>query len=692
MLTSSLIRGRGPVFVLILLTLVLAGTSCSSDVEESPAEPSATTHPVTTATTAAPAATTAPTTTIAPAATTTVTPGTTTTAAPTTATTFPTEESLNYLDMVLAAEADIGEFAKEVRAVNHRWDTGAGDAVAYRDIEAALEAAIERAPQLREAFELIEPPTGHGIQNEHQKAHTAFGVMADMVPEMLDGLRSTDTGQVRKAALLRFTAAFDIFKKVLDRVAAVIGDEGIAAVETARTGTTTVDEGEESDGVSSEETTTTTTQPITTTTAAPVTTTTTTTTTTTAAPVTTTTTTTTETGTAAGVKAEWWRPGLAEEALALIDPASVAADNWSLIAEEKNYGTRAFFRFDFLNTPVSDGDGFTQEHQKEIGAFEKALASARLVLEQSPVIYYPYRYDIRWVEYPSVISVTGAFPRGETRQLLTRQSGSSWTADQGIDVPGGPPIRPTTPFAAPRWADTAGVLGRNCKPVEEIWTRGSPVTDSCTLSAIETALDYLWTGSSELRQRAVRDGHVLTDLFGRLDNQANAYLAGLYGETARAGVITNVRNVRWAGNWAGASMIHFKYQNVHPDRELTEKERQDAISYFTGLSEQGIDVDSRFLRGRFTMGFAWDWKNALMVRTADGTWRMSYRSFCQFHRTLHVVDQPLFLCPGDPTPYFPDSEFYDRDLWPPNHVHYYSDPRQESSPRFNAKYLGVPPS
>ena len=113
MLTSSLIRGHGPVFILILLTLVLAGTSCSPDVE-SPAESSATTHPITTATTAAPAAATAP------ATTTTVTPGTTTTTAPATATTFPTEESLNYLDMVLAAEAHIGELAEEVRAINHR--------------------------------------------------------------------------------------------------------------------------------------------------------------------------------------------------------------------------------------------------------------------------------------------------------------------------------------------------------------------------------------------------------------------------------------------------------------------------------------------------------------------------------------------------------------------------------------------
>ena len=636
---------------------VVVGASCSPDSEETPAADSATTEAVGTT---APAGQTA---TTAPATTATVVPEPSSTATSIPDTTIAAERTLSYFYQLLSSEANIGQLVAEVRAVNNEWDNPFGNGVTYAEFETALEDAVQRAQVLLEAFELIEPPSESGIPNEHQTALTAVRRIPDMVTEMLEGLRSSDTGQARKAALLRSSAAFNIFNEVIERVAMVIGDEGIAALEGNRAGTTTDTTQPE------EETTTDTTQP-----------------------EEETTTDTTQPETPAAVTVEFWRPGLAEEALALVNPSSVGADDWSLVEESQNYGTRSFYRFHFLNTPVSEADGLTEQQREELVLFGGALTSARQALEQSPIIYYPYRYDIRWDEYPNVATVSAAYPLGETRQIITRRSGASWTADQNVDLPGGPPIRATTPFATPRWADTAGILGRNCPAVEDIWTRGAAVTDSCTLNAIEKALDYLWTESSDLRQRAVRDGHVLTGLFGRLDNQDNTYLAALYGEKARAGITTKVRNVRWAGNWAGASMIYLEYQNTQVDRELTQEEKQDAITYFTGLAAQGIAVDSRFLQGQFTMGFAWDWNSTLMVRTADGTWRMSYRSFCRFHQTLNVVDQPPFLCPDDPTPHFPDSDFYDRDLWPPNHVHYYSDPRQENSPRLNPQYVGVPPS
>ncbi len=656
---------------------VVVGASCSPDSEKTPAADSATTEAVGTT---APAGQTA---TTAPATTATVVPEPSSTATPIPDTTIAAESALSYLHQLLSSEANIGQLVAEVRAVNNEWDNPFGNGVTYAEFETALEDAVQRAQVLLEAFELIEPPSESGIPNEHQTALTAVRRIPDMVTEMLEGLRSSDTGQARKAALSRVSAAFNIFNEVIERVPMVIGDEGIAALEGNSAGTTTTTQPEEETTTTTtqpeEETTTTTTQPeeeTTTTTTQPE----------------EETTTTTQPETAAAVTAEFWRPGLAEEALALVNPGSVGADDWSLVEESQNYGTRSFYRFHFLSTPVSETDGLTEQQRVELVLFGEALTSARQALEQSPIIYYPYRYDIRWDEYLNVATVSAAYPLGETRQIITRRSGASWTSDQNVDLPGGPPIRATTPFATPRWADTAGILGRNCPAVEEIWTRGAAVSDSCTLNAIEKALDYLWTESSDLRQRAVRDGHVLTGLFGRLDNQDNAYLAGLYGEKARAGVTTKVRNVRWAGNWAGASMIYLEYQNTQADRELTREEKRDAITYFTGLEEQGISVDSSFLQGQFTMGFAWDWNSTLMVRTADGTWRMSYRSFCRFHRTLNVVDQPQFLCPGDPTPHFPDSDFYDRDLWPPNHVHYYSDPRQENSPRLNPQYVGVPPS
>ena len=65
-------------------------------------------------------------------------------------------------------------------------------------------------------------------------------------------------------------------------------------------------------------------------------------------------------------------------------------------------------------------------------------------------------------------------------------------------------------------------------------------------------------------------------------------------------------------------MISIEYRNVHPDREMTDEERQGAIRYFTALIERGENIDPKFARGDFTLGFAWWWESALMVRTADG--------------------------------------------------------------------------
>lgn len=656
--SSSVKPRRGTYFIAIVVTVV-GGASCSPVAEDPIAADSAGAETVATLTTAAQPATTAPVTTD-----TELSEPTVTTAVTSTIATGPSEAALNYLRALLAGEAAIRELVEEVRAVNMQWDNRAGNDVAYSDVEAALEDAVQHALELVEAFELFVPPSEVAVSDTHEKATVAVRRMPDMISEMLDGLRSSDTGQARQAAVVRFTAAFNIFSKVVESVASILGEVRIAPIDDT---TTTTQPENETTTTTAPDDTTTTTQPENETT------------------------TTTPAETAAGVTAQWWRPGLAEEALALVDPGSVEADHWDLVEEQKNYGRRSFHRLYFLSTPVPDS-GLTQQHQREVKTLGEALASVRPTFEQSPVIYYPYRYDIRFVEYPDVVSVSGVYPRGETLQLTVRQSGAAWSSSQDVDIPDGPAIRPTTPFVTPRWTDTAGVLGRNCPPVEEVWTRGASVTDSCTLQAIETVMDYLWTESSELRQRAVRDGHVMGDLLGRLDNQENAYLAALYGEDGRLGVTTKVRNVRWAGNWPGASMILLEYQNTHADRELTDQERRDAIDYFTGLAEQGVNVESTFLQGDFTLGFAWPWESALMVRTADGAWRMSYRSFCQFHQTLYVVDQLRFLCPGDPTPHFPDSDFYDRDLWPPNHVLYYDDPRQEDSPRLGGRYIGVPPS
>ena len=83
------------------------------------------------------------------------------------------------------------------------------------------------------------------------------------------------------------------------------------------------------------------------------------------------------------------------------------------------------------------------------------------------------------------------------------------------------------------------------------------------------------------------------------------------------------------------------------------------------------------------------------------TWRFSYRTFCRYAEIQITLEQPQFLCPDDPTPHFPDSDVYDKDIHSPKHPNYHNDPRpraQENpihdggAPRQNTDYIGVPPS
>jgi len=412
----------------------------------------------------------------------------------------------------------------------------------------------------------------------------------------------------------------------------------------------------------------------------------------------------------ARVVAEHWRHGLDEEALALIDPDAVGSDRWSKTGEGSGYREKVFYSFYWFNDPYGDVE-------TEIELLGDALNIARSKLEPPNTIYHPDRYDLRWANYPVEAVITGYYPVGEIRILtvffedplwkadtIVYTSGDSSDAGEGVAIPAGPPIKPTTPFAEPRWPDTAQVLGRDCPPVEQLWTaNGAPVKDQCTLDAIGTALRYAWANPSELAQRAIRDGHVLTGLFARFDiqDEINPFLGVWLDEEGRSRITVNVQNMHWAGYWPGASMIYLEYQLVWADREMTEEERQGGIRYYAALAEQGYNIRSENLQGEFDLAHTNPWESALMVRTADGTWRVSYRSFCRYAHIQLLADQPRFLCPDDPTPHFPDSDIYDEDIHSPKHPNYYNDPRVRApenpvhdggTPRQNTEYVGVPPS
>lgn len=169
-----------------------------------------------------------------PPTTTTSLPATTTTRGSTTTAAAPLA-SLRYLEQLLSAQAGIAELVESVITINDDWDDRSRSRVSFSETEAALEAAVERASALRDAFASIEPPPGAGLGEQHRSADSAMNIIADTTSEMLDGLRSTDTGQARRAAAVGLLTAYDLLREVIGRVAAVNGEEGEARLAAAPT-------------------------------------------------------------------------------------------------------------------------------------------------------------------------------------------------------------------------------------------------------------------------------------------------------------------------------------------------------------------------------------------------------------------------------------------------------------------------
>ncbi len=144
--------------------------------------------------------------------------------------------------------------------------------------------------------------------------------------------------------------------------------------------------------------------------------------------------------------------------------------------------------------------------------------------------------------------------------------------------------------------------------------------------------------------------------------------------------------------------------------------RQAVTAHYEGLVEDlrddGLEPPvtlDEYLTAATAGGIGPNVFGELVVRTADGTWRQSYRSFC----TQWIISvwgpgtDDWVLCPSDPTPWFPDSAFFDHHIYPPNHLAYYHDPRElvddsdrastydrdgMEANRLAGEYLGVPPT
>ncbi|MCQ3804132.1 MAG: hypothetical protein KTV45_08515 [Acidimicrobiia bacterium] len=395
----------------------------------------------------------------------------------------------------------------------------------------------------------------------------------------------------------------------------------------------------------------------------------------------------------------FWHPNMLEDAYQSIDPQTVPADHWESFEIGGPWGfynSHVFYHYNDFEDP---------QVQYQIMREAASHAVRNVFMHATDWVWFPYRYDVTWTDNPNLVAIAGTYPAGEQHTLLLPIDSEQREAPHiELPLPLPPPTRPTTPFAEPQWQwnDTARFLGRDCPPVEEIWDGyGSEVTDQCTLEAIATAVDWMWTGDAEYRQRAIRDGTAMADFLLEIDSLENPFLKAEHGSDSRGNGGSQIRSVYWAGHFPAASMIHVEWNPFYTDRAFTPEEQAAKDRYYRDLQNRGFDVPDEYFGDELGLNdTGWGWDKALIVRTADGTWRVSYRAVCYWYQSIPLRER--LLCPDDPNPHFPDSAFFDADLYPPSHKTYYQDGRLTFSPnlihqdkeshRHNPEYIGVPPS
>ncbi len=155
-----------------------------------------------------------------------------------------------------------------------------------------------------------------------------------------------------------------------------------------------------------------------------------------------------------------------------------------------------------------------------------------------------------------------------------------------------------------------------CPPIEDLWIAdGYAVEDPCTLAEVRRAVHLAYTGTDEQRRGAIRNGSLLGEVFGALDDFGRTHDAALYHpeQRGRSGVI--FEEIVWRGGPdADRGVIAVRYSLDHPDFSPTNP-----------ILDTLVQV--------------------------DGEWKVSYRrSYCV--KVLVIMEHvgSDVRCPRDPNP------------------------------------------
>lgn len=154
--------------------------------------------------------------------------GTTTTTVPdgtgTTSTTVPggpaDPEAQAYIAELQAIDASLQLLRTEMVAINDGFDAEPRS-VEFGDAETRMESVLTDTTALADQVAAMVVPVG--LETNHQALTSAIDIAAGAAGDALEGLRSSDPGELRRAAVVAYNQAVDNFNTEVSSAAAAAG-------------------------------------------------------------------------------------------------------------------------------------------------------------------------------------------------------------------------------------------------------------------------------------------------------------------------------------------------------------------------------------------------------------------------------------------------------------------------------------
>jgi hypothetical protein len=136
----------------------------------------------------------------------------------TTTTTLP-DEVVTYLEEISSEKIQSIDLASKVLEANDNWDN---ESLTYQEAKDEFASFIEDAEQFVSTVSEPGPPTNFaGLIKSHEELKSLSELIYADTQQLLEGLTSSDTGQIRSAALESFNNNIDQFQKKIDEIVAI---------------------------------------------------------------------------------------------------------------------------------------------------------------------------------------------------------------------------------------------------------------------------------------------------------------------------------------------------------------------------------------------------------------------------------------------------------------------------------------